>query len=172
MFQATNAQVESSPIELSDKSHDDDDNDNDNDANENAKLQSKSCITRQGTLERSKDIFIDLSFENETSDHIIEAPNMRERTPEMPKEVPKRNRNKFNWITHSEWKDLDAASDFIDNEGFVYYDESNLTKGQKFYFRCKRTPKTMKPYCALRYCLLLPSTSNDIILLSNGNDHY
>lgn len=53
----------------------------------------------------------------------------------------------------------------------VHYDDSNLNIGQKFYFRCKRTPKTLKPYCASRFILFLPAKSNAIILQHNGNDH-
>lgn len=83
----------------------------------------------------------------------------------------KKVRNKFKWVTHSKWNSLDEALDFLESEGFVCYDDSDLIIGQKFYFRCKRTPKSVKPYRAFRYTLFLPSKNNEIILLHNYNEH-
>lgn len=83
----------------------------------------------------------------------------------------KKSRNKYKWITHSKWNDLDDALDFLESEGFVCYDDSDLIIGQKFYFRCKRTPKSLKPYCASRYTLFLPAMNNEIILLHTDNEH-
>lgn len=43
--------------------------------------------------------------------------------------------------------------------------------GQKFYFRCKRTPKTVKPYCSCRYVLFLPADNSKTIIQYNGLEH-
>lgn len=58
-------------------------------------------------------------------------------------------------------------------EGFVIYDDSDLNMGQKFYFRCSRIPKDRKrsEWCSRRYIIFLPSQSNDIILLTNDEEH-
>lgn len=83
----------------------------------------------------------------------------------------KKTRNKFVWTTFGEYEQLDEALDFLENNGFVCYDDSNLKIGQKFYFRCKKTPKTMKPYCACRYVIFLPVVNHNIITQHNGLDH-
>lgn len=80
-------------------------------------------------------------------------------------------RNKFMWTPFREWDDLDTVLDFLEEEGFVDYDEKNLVKGQKIYFRCKRVPKAVKPGCAIQYVLFLPADTNQIILLHNGKNH-
>lgn len=74
-------------------------------------------------------------------------------------------------ITQYTYENLDDALDYLENEGFVHYDDSDLNIEQKFYFRCKKTPKTAKPYCASRYTLFLPSNENKIIILHNGHEH-
>lgn len=119
------------------------------------------------------DILIELSFEDADDIEITLASNMdtvNEATC-FEAAIEKRAKNKFNWETHSEWNSLDDALDFLENEGFVQYDDSDLKCGQTFYFRCKRTPKTMKPYCDSRYILFLPSDRNAIIIQHNGNKH-
>lgn len=80
-------------------------------------------------------------------------------------------RNKFHWTVHSEWDDLDNALDFIDDEGFVNYDYSDLKCGLKFYFRCKLVPKKRKQWCNKRYTLYIPSNNTKILILRNECDH-
>lgn len=120
-----------------------------------------------------KEIFEDLSFtdaessNNTSKEALISEPTVAN----VIENVPKRKRNQFEWTTHSTYENLEDALEYLENEGFVHYDDSDLNIGQKFYFRCKRTPKTLKPYCASRYTLFLPSDRNEIILLHNGHDH-
>lgn len=120
---------------------------------------------------------IDLSFEIESNcDDLIDdvAIAIKDSTSEISTEnaiATKTKRNNFKWTNYGEWNDLDAVLDFLEDEGFVVYDEKMLLIGQKFYFRCKRTPKAMKPYCAIRYILFLPSDSNEIILQCNDQAH-
>lgn len=80
-------------------------------------------------------------------------------------------RRKHVWIPYGHWDDLDEVLDFLEDEGFVLYDIKDLKMGQKFYFRCKRTPKAKKPYCNKLYILFLPSDSTDIKLLHNCLEH-
>lgn len=120
-----------------------------------------------------KDIFLDLSFE---SDAETECVNDLEGVSEtcnvnVIEEPKKRVRNKFNWVKHSEWDSFDAALDYLEEQSFVLYDDKTLKMGQKFYFRCRKRPKSVKPYCASQCILFLPSNSNLIILLHNGNVH-
>lgn len=82
-----------------------------------------------------------------------------------------KKRNKFQWTIDSEWDDLDKALDFLENEGFVNYDFSDLKCGLKFYFRCKLVPKQRKEWCGKRYTLYLPSNNKQILILRNENDH-
>lgn len=120
------------------------------------------------------DMFVELSFEEETPIDQAYTPEVVNDDVDVNVNVNKkrkRPRNKFNWVKHSEWEDFDEVLDFLENEGFVCYDDKDLQMGQKFYFRCRRTPKSLKPYCDSRYVLFLPSNSNKIILLHSGNTH-
>lgn len=83
----------------------------------------------------------------------------------------KKQRNKFVWSIDSEWEDLDKALDFLEEQGFVNYDCSDLKCGLKFYFRCKLVPKNRKQWCGRRYTLYLPSNSKQILILRNEFDH-
>lgn len=119
-------------------------------------------------------VFVDLSFEADTcsdAHDVIRDPIINNSNGNGNVDVMERVRNKFKWSLHSEWNDLEDAINFLENEGYVHYDDSNLKIGQKFYFRCKKTPKTIKPYCASRYTLFLPSHKNVVLLLHNANDH-
>lgn len=82
-------------------------------------------------------------------------------------------RNKFKWVLHSNWESLEEVEDFLDEEGFVCYDYSDLVCGQKFYFRCECIPKECKrsEWCVRRYVIFLPSDCNDICLQCNGLEH-
>lgn len=102
---------------------------------------------------------VTISNPNEDVESVTEAP------------IPKKPRNRFKWQIHSEWDDLDAALDFLESEGFVIYDHSDLKCGFKFYFRCKLIPKERKVWCALRYTLFLPSNNMKIIILRNQHEH-
>lgn len=82
-----------------------------------------------------------------------------------------KKRNKFHWTIDSEWDDLDAALEFLEDAGFVNYDFSELKCGLKFYFRCKRIPKQRKEWCSKRYTLYLPSNNSKIQVLVNEYDH-
>lgn len=82
-----------------------------------------------------------------------------------------KTRNKFDWKIESEWKSLDEALDFLENEGFVCYDYKDLKCGQKFYFRCKLIPKERKIWCASRRTLSLPSDSTKVLILQNQHEH-
>lgn len=123
----------------------------------------------------SNNILIDLSFEtpNDNPERTESSETVTEQVIDTVTEniTAQKTRNKFKWVTHSEYDSLDDALDFLDDEGFIHYDDSHLKIGQKFYFRCKKTPKTLKPYCVSRFVLFLPSNSNKIILLFNGNEH-
>lgn len=121
-----------------------------------------------------KDIFVDLSVDSNDSnaENVHESSVIIKTSNANVNEKPKKKvRNKFKWTKHSEWDSLDAALDFLEEEGFTLYDDKELNMGQKFYFRCKWTPKSVKTYCASRFILFLPSDSNDIILQHNGNEH-
>lgn len=80
-------------------------------------------------------------------------------------------RNKFKWVIYSEWDSLDEALDFLESEGFVNYDYSDLKSGQKFYFRCKVIPQKRKEWCAKRYTLFMPSTNMKVLILYNQCEH-
>lgn len=138
-----------------------------------ARKRPREKRSKAKNIAASKDIFMHLSFEEETPNDVENVTKIS--APVVDKAIgtdkPQKMRNKFKWVTHSKWKSLDEAFDFLDNEGFVHYDDSNLKMGQKFYFRCKRTPKTVKPFCALRFTVFLPSHNNEIILLHNGHEH-
>lgn len=96
-------------------------------------------------------------------------------SPEVNERVPivttKKKRNKFVWRIESEWDDLDAALEFLTNEGFVMYDWSDLKCGQKFYFRCKRIPKERDEWCGKRFTLFLLSNNLNTLILTNQFDH-
>lgn len=125
-------------------------------------------------------MFMDLSFENpeeqndqETNIEIeiamvcenIEAVS----TDDVPE--PAKKRNRFVWKIDSEWDDLDSALEFLESEGYVCYDYSDLKMGIKFYFRCKIVPRRRKQWCAKRYTLFLPSNSTKILILCNQHEH-
>lgn len=118
---------------------------------------------------------IDLSFEDndDANIEIVTVPTIEsDKNEDVIDTIPaKKARNKFTWVTHSTYTNLDEALDFLESEGFVYYDDSDLICGQKFYYRCKKTPKAKKPYCDRRYVLFLPSENNSIILQHNCRDH-
>lgn len=139
---------------------------------ENKKHATKTHDIAHNSKSLEMAAFIDLSFETETLNSDLEEEQTSEKSQSsMPVNIAKKRRNKFSWSTHSKWDNLDDALEFLESEGLVYYDDSDLIMGQKFYFRCKRTPKSVKPYCALRYTILLPAESNDIVLLTNDNEH-
>lgn len=125
-------------------------------------------------------ILTDLSFESDSNDK-EDANNVddielistceKENDKELNIMTSQKKRNKFVWVTHSEWEDLDAALDYLENEGFVHYDSSDLKCGQKFYFRCKLIPKEQKIWCAQRYTVFLPSNNTKYIILSNQLSH-
>lgn len=100
---------------------------------------------------------MELSFESDKSDNEIntfedDTRNDLRRTCENESDeveintdvTKKKTRNRFDWKIHSERENLDEALDFLENEGFVCYDFSDLKCGQKFYFRCKMIPKERK----------------------------
>lgn len=125
----------------------------------------------------NENVFIDLSFEA-TNDNEVDNNDADELNTEAEIDLNNDNienslkiRNKFKWSTFKKFDELDDAFDFLEEEGFVCYDDSDLKMGQKFYFRCKKTPKAVKPYCACRYVLFLPAGDNDIILQHNGLEH-
>ncbi|XP_055307521.1 uncharacterized protein LOC129571717 [Sitodiplosis mosellana] len=130
----------------------------------------------KGTSAKERNGLIDLSFEDKeenaiTSDDYVPV-ELKETTKNTVNiSTKKPARNKHVWTKESDWNDLDAVLDFLEDEGFVLYDYSDLICGQKFYFRCKRTPKSMKPGCAKLYTLYLPSNTNEIQLLNNSRDH-
>lgn len=123
------------------------------------------------TKHTDEDIFLDLSFVADNDISELTAESGVDNDIVFKIESSKRVRNKFNWKVHSEWTSMDDALDFLHDEGYVHYDDSDLKIGQKFYFRCKRTPKSVKPYCASRYTLFIPSNRNIIQLLHNGHVH-
>lgn len=119
-----------------------------------------------------------MSFEIESTEDIPEAiqhPLCDSAESEFEGEqdvVPQgKKRNKFNWRTHSTYNNLDDALLFLEDEGFVCYDNSDLKCGQKFYFRCKRVPKKRTDWCALRYTIFLPSDNLSVLLLDNACEH-
>lgn len=122
---------------------------------------------------------LDLSFEDENevdddcpNDHVpVTLKSTSAETQNIDVSTTNGGRRKFVWVPHGQWNDLDEVLDFLEDEGFVLYDSSDLNIGQKFYFRCKRTPKSKKPYCNKRYSIFLPSHTNEIILLHNNLDH-
>lgn len=125
---------------------------------------------------------LDLSFEsdeNNDDDNIqIEIAAACERKDDevlttLTTDIPnqQRKRNKFKWTIHSEWDDLDKALEFLEDEGFINYDYSDLKCGLKFYFRCKLVPSRRKIWCSKRYTLYLPSKSKKIQILRSEFDH-
>lgn len=119
-----------------------------------------------------RDIFMDLSFEKDDCDNIRIDPVLPPSVNiNIVIENPKKERNKFKWVEHSKFASLEEALEFLEGEGFVCYDDKELKIGQKFYFRCKKAPMSLKTMCALRYTLFLPSDTNDIILYHTGNEH-
>lgn len=131
---------------------------------------------------------MDLSFENESSDknnsentnniidddaeiEIQSACENHGDNIELKTNTAQKVRNKFKWHIQSEWTNLDEALDFLEDEGFVNYDYSDLKCGMKFYFRCKRIPKERETWCAIRYTLFLPSDSMKILILRNQFEH-
>lgn len=122
-------------------------------------------------------VLMELSFESNDEDNdndldieIVTAGG-NECENELNVSTSKKKRNKFIWTIHSEWEDLDKALDFLENEGFVSYDSTDLKCGQQFYFRYKLIPKERKTWCAQRYTLLLPSDSMKVIILRNQHVH-
>lgn len=115
-------------------------------------------ISKTNGTNENVPVFMDLSFESENLNDDNEDKDMPDECQNFEPAIDiaenKKVRNKFNWIEKSKWEDLDDVLDFLDSEGFVCYDDSQLTIGQKFYFRCKKTPKSPGPYCALRYIIL------------------
>lgn len=119
-----------------------------------------------------ENVFLDLSFEsnasnddsNDDTNHINQEINPSIDNSENNEHNKEKIRNKFEWSNFKEFGQLDDAFDFLEDEGFVCYDDKNLNMGQKFYYRCKKTPKAISPYCACRYIIFLPSNSDKIII--------
>lgn len=95
-------------------------------------------------------ILVDLSFGVESNEDVNEvvvemATAFSYREDEVESVAPnEKERNKFRWSIESSWTSLEEALVFLEEEGFVNYDDSDLKCGQKFYFRCKRIPKSRK----------------------------
>lgn len=132
---------------------------------------------------QENDIFLNLSFLSNESDDNNNNERDNDEINEMDVELrlnqsednieldTVKTRNKYKWTTYKEYDQFDEATEFLESEGFVVYDDSDLKIGQKFYYRCKRKPKAVKPYCACRFVLFLPSDRNIYILQHNGLEH-
>lgn len=146
----------------------------------------KSQLQHANTTDQSEPMFMNISFESEsigngnvdngieiTEDdtEILSACEDETDNVEIKTDPKVKKRNKFDWKIESEWNSLDEALDFLENEGFVCYDNKNLKCGQKFYFRCKLIPKERKTWCAIRRTLSLPSDSTKVIILQNQFEH-
>lgn len=140
-------------------------------------LQITECVLNSKPTEKNNG-FLDLSFEENTKENtcLIEpvqprCPNNLEKIEDNDVCTKKCGRTKNVWVPYGQWDDLDTVLDFFEDEGFTFYDFKDLIKGQKFYFRCKRTPKAKKPYCNILYIVYLPSDTNETILLHNSMTH-
>lgn len=122
---------------------------------------------------------MDLSFESsngQNSDNDIEIETMPTHNKANESDtvnvvVHEKKRNKFQWGVDSEWEFLDEALDFLEKQGFVWCDSSDLKCGQKFYFRCKTIPKERKIWCGRRHILFLPSATVKIQIMVNQHEH-
>lgn len=138
-------------------------------------MENDVCET-DNELNQGQNGLLDLSFEDEIDDDcsVDHVPVNLKSPSAMTQDIDvstKNGRRKFVWIPYGQWNDLDEVLDFLEDEGFVLYDTSDLNMGQKFYFRCKRTPKAKKPYCDKRYTIFLPSNTEEIVLLHNSHEH-
>lgn len=110
-------------------------------------------------------ILPELSFEsttnNDNSDgddigQIVIAPStLVETVSEMINN--KKKRNKFTWVKEKVTNDLDEAVDDIIDQDFKLYNDHDLKKGQKFYFRCGKIPKSHKHWCDRQYIVFFAS---------------
>lgn len=142
------------------------------DAFDNEPIAYKSFVSENNDEmgPKSNNGMVNLSFENGTS--YVDEVECKSPVSEKNEESQSQNaKTKFNWTQYGEWDDLDSVLDFLEDEGYVCYDDKDLVIGQKLYFRCKKTPKAVKPYCAKRFILFMPSNNNDIILMHNGLEH-
>lgn len=123
---------------------------------------------------------MDLSFEsesenthtNDNDDIDIEIASLFENESEnITTDKTAKKRNKFVWRIEQKFDDLDKALDYLEEEGFVCYDFSDLKMGLKFYFRCKKIPKERKTWCAKRYTLFLPADKMEIQILCTEHEH-
>lgn len=135
--------------------------------------------------EQDQQILIDLSFEtdvvpeNDENDDIqIELSSAQKNEDGTNEELVlsaeenvQKKRNKFQWSIDSEWDDIDKALDYLEDQGFVNYDYSDLKCGLKFYYRCKLVPKRRKLWCSKRHTLYLPSNNSKILILRTEFDH-
>lgn len=126
----------------------------------NEDINTISKRMRRNNEDDNEPILIDISFENhDMNDDVdieiatVTAPEESETDKNVEILASEKKRNKFLWRIVSEWDDLDAALEFLESEGFVSYDYSDLKCGQKFYFRCKSIPKEHKTWCGMRYTL-------------------
>lgn len=131
--------------------------------------------------EQAQLILLDLSFESDAdkdNDIQVELAAALEDQDGTNTEVVtdaannvEKKRNKFQWTIESEWDDLDKALDFLEDQGFINYDCSDLKCGLKFYYRCKLVPKQRNQWCGKRYTLYLPSNNKKMLLLRNQFEH-
>lgn len=142
-------------------------------------------LRKNNTSETSEPILLDLSFEDDSEAIQMNTGSDEDKNIDIeiaslfePNEaeivntdnVPKK-RNKFVWRIEEKYEDLDKALDFLEEQGYVCYDYSDLKMGQKFYFRCKKIPKERKTWCCKRYTLFLPANKVEIQLLTNESEH-
>lgn len=139
-------------------------------------------MSRFQSDDQSVELLPELSFEtNDDNVDVIIKPSAVQNLAKLPNDQNtdgqntndnnKKKRNKFAWVKEKVVKDLDEAVDYVTDQGFKLYDDSDLKCGQKFYFRCGKIPKCRKVWCNKRYILFLPAHTDDIEILCSGLEH-
>lgn len=109
---------------------------------------------------------LELSFEEEIEE--ISTPPVfcipNENDTNISVITTNKKRNKFVWDILKECVELTEALDYLESDGFVRYDDTDLKCGQKYYFRCKLIPKERKTWCSKRLTLFLPSDNLKVII--------
>lgn len=144
----------------------------DNITNQAKKLAKNNKDVNNNTDSSFSGIMLDLSFEsdgNESDSRVPSEVNHRIHIPSITQ--PIKTKKYYDWQTKTMFENFEEAFNYLKDEDFSCYEVAEPKSGQKFYFRCTKVPKASKAWCAKRYCIHLPSTEMNYILLDNGLEH-